>query len=340
MAEKPGIGWSAAMNTPLLHIGRDKTGTTAIQMFLANNKEILKEHGFFIPTSGMRGNAHHQIGEQLATRNLGLIRAVIQRSTIKDLLTELKLSDSIPILTSEAFQRCYPFLVRKTLRLQNARVIVYIRDQLDYIASAYTQRVHASNYTGTISDYFRQIKGINYARFLERWHSNFPSEFCVRLYDKTALTNGSIVDDFIQHGLRLPTDLPWNHGSDQNANPSLNEKTAQFKLYLNRSGRLKEFRPGFLYRALPLMNSAFPAPKLTVTNEITKAVHNKWTVKESEVARRYFNRDSLFEYQRKLPSQVIPITESEISEMWQYLLALKDIFRSSKEEFEALLRAE
>ncbi|WP_346839868.1 hypothetical protein [Microbulbifer sp. SAOS-129_SWC] len=327
------------MNTPLLHIGRDKTGTTAIQTFLANNKELLNEHGFFTPESGIRGNAHHLIGEQLATRNLGWIRALTQRSTISSLLSELAASDSSAIITSEAFQRCYPFLIRKALRLQEARVIVYIRNQIDYIASAYTQRVHATNYTGTINDYFRQIKGINYARFLERWHSNFPSEFCVRPYDKKALTNGSIVDDFIRHGLRLPVDLPWNHESDQNANPSLNQKTTQFKLYLNRSGRYKEFRPGFLYRALPLMNSAFPAPKLTVSKGIAETVRKKWTVKEAKVAQRYFNRESLFDYQCELPTEIKSISESEILEMWQHLMTLQDIFRSSKEEFEDLLRA-
>lgn len=325
------------MTSMILHIGRDKTGTTAIQQFLANNSELLREHGFFVPMTGIRGNAHHEIAEKLATRNFGWVRALTQRSTINGLLAEIQASDATPIITSEAFQRCYPLLVRTALKLNDTRVIVYIRDQLDYIASAYTQHVHATTYSGTITDYFRQIRGINYQRFLQRWQNNFPSQFCVRLYEKTALSDGNIIDDFIRHGLQLPRELAWNHGSSQNVNPSLNQKTTQFKLHLNRSGKVNEFRPGFLYRALPLMNATFSAAKLTVTPEIANLVHKKWADKESAVAQRYFKRDRLFDYQREIASKEVPITNNELSEMWQHLLTLQRIFQSSKKEFAALI---
>ena len=45
----------------LLHIGSQKTGTTSIQQFLARNRSILSERGFYVPDYVGGANHRHAV---------------------------------------------------------------------------------------------------------------------------------------------------------------------------------------------------------------------------------------------------------------------------------------
>ncbi len=54
-----------------IHVGPHKTGTSAIQWFLQENRAELLEHGYFVPESETKRGAHHALAEKLAGMEVG-----------------------------------------------------------------------------------------------------------------------------------------------------------------------------------------------------------------------------------------------------------------------------
>ena len=49
----------------ILHIGTNKTGTTAIQSFLYNNSQQIRNLGFSYPDFGIHNHGHHNLARLL-----------------------------------------------------------------------------------------------------------------------------------------------------------------------------------------------------------------------------------------------------------------------------------
>ncbi len=195
----------------LIHIGRHKTGTTAIQRFLRDNPRWMRENGYYMPDTGLDRVAHHEIAYAVS-RHQPIIRAALTTpSIIARLCAEIRQENKLTaVISSEAFQGRRPQLIRHYFAEFDPRVIVYIRNHLDYLASSYNQKVHATAYTGTIEHYYATIYRVNYARFLQNWDKNFPGKLTVRKFDRDFLERQDIVADFIRHGNCQPR-IPWPH---------------------------------------------------------------------------------------------------------------------------------
>ena len=106
------------MRKLILHIGRHKTGTTAIQRFLYGNPELLRANGYCYPDHGAIGFGHHDIAGALIKKNMELSEISDNEAVnkIRELIAGLvKGKKGIPIISSEAFQNCDPKLVRAAL---------------------------------------------------------------------------------------------------------------------------------------------------------------------------------------------------------------------------------
>lgn len=123
-----------------LHIGRHKTGTTAIQNFLFRNREQLLERGFYVPMAGRDGAGHHRLSRELSTvKKRRLKRRGGAGEAFLELAREVGQLEPGPqlLISSEDFQNCDPAVVSKALAAYRTRVVVYIREQVNYLASAY-----------------------------------------------------------------------------------------------------------------------------------------------------------------------------------------------------------
>jgi hypothetical protein len=128
------------MRKCFVHIGTPKTGTTSLQAVLTNRYDELKQHGFLYPRSG-RGpmEGHHNIAFELH----GHHRFKSELGTITDLLNEIDESTSNIVLSSESFCHiaCEPkfsdFINQLHHRGLKVFVIVYLRNQIDFIRSHY-----------------------------------------------------------------------------------------------------------------------------------------------------------------------------------------------------------
>ncbi|WP_428821436.1 hypothetical protein [Microbulbifer sp. MCCC 1A16149] len=299
----------------ILHIGRHKTGTTAIQRFLAANRGWLSSQGYIYPKTGIRGYGHHEIAENLPRIKAGILTARKLNLLVSELEKEIETTPELtPILSSEAFQQRQPWITKHYLKDRNVKVTVYLRDHLSYLASAYTQKIHATTYSGTLTEFFLYYYSrVNYEKFIRRWERNFPSLLDVRIYEKQQLAQQNIILDFLEKSLGITSDIPEISKSERDANPSLNTKIVQFKRHINESGEVNQYSGKQLYKVLPQLNKHFPSEKTQVTPRVFNWVQRLNAKRDMKIAKKYFNKNSLFDYKPYSAIEEKPITKKEIS---------------------------
>lgn len=310
------------MRDLLLHIGRHKTGTTAIQFFLADNRKALQDHGYFVPTSGRVHAAHHQFARQLSPPQLATLGHeydLAQLSSIRELEQEMTgvAQDLKAIVSSEVFQNCRPQAVQSAFRHYNVSVVVYLRNQLEYLASSYAQRIHATNYTGSIEDFYADVhrQSYHYASFLKGWNDQFSGRVIARRYEAK-----SVVDDFTINALGVS----WEAFKVRSArsNPSLNSLVTQFKCELNRRETAGTPTQEKIYPVLPSLNALFPAPKFALPASTAKELIKLCQGSDSEVAAKYFGDSVLFDYADFPTHKAEKLSEDQFARMYSTLLEL------------------
>jgi len=245
------------LNKLILHIGRHKTGTSSLQRFLHINRDRLESHGIYYPVSGATPLAHHDIARHLNARAV-LRFSEHEREKHTQAFNNLRLeianrTDTV-LLSSEGFQNCKPKLLARALDSDAVRVIVYIREQVDYLVSAYQQKVHATNYSGSLEE-FSDGFGVDYDTFLRRWEDAFDrSNMTVRIYSRKSLKDTDIVSDFCQNiGIPDNASLVRPKG-DQN--PSIGGSLLELKRRINRFLPAKS-TDAKLYRAFSELAATF-----------------------------------------------------------------------------------
>lgn len=197
----------------VIHAGRHKTGTTAIQKFLYDNAPALARQGVVYPDVGLDGVAHHQLAWAYGEGQSGRMR-----ETDKSIWAEIagKCSDNTRcvIVSSES-------LYRPLIDTNNAReimdmlpgfdieILVYVRNQLDFVESSYAQRVKAGHIVPSVSEWVTS-SGVDYEQQISGIAAGFgESNIKVRVYDRAVFEGGSIFTDFIS-----ACGLDWDESFD------------------------------------------------------------------------------------------------------------------------------
>ena len=229
-----------------LHIGLEKTGTTAIQAYLGSNRHVLiAEHGILFPRSlGGRLSANLAAACQLTERldDLRKIRGLLTPDAVDAYRAQLAEAFALELaherptrlvitcehLSSRLHQQAELARLRDFLlpHARSLRVWVYLRRQDAFLVSAYSTAVRSGR-----SAPFRWPKAgterrdLHFDRLLDRWAGVF-GEAAVRprIYDRRHLLGGDIVSDFCA-ALDLP---PGLERSTAEANTSLNARLLEF----------------------------------------------------------------------------------------------------------------
>ena len=238
----------------ILHIGTEKTGTTAIQDYLKSNRTALAKHGVYHPIASDTEHAsqwefaaivHHAPWTQDMGRELGITNKASQetfRETLSQKLDaefeKVESADTL-IISSEHFQsRLYleheisalkTFLERW---VEIFEVLVYFRRQDELALSLLSTRLKSSAQV-TLDNILRTLnsapKYYAYDEIYSRWADVFGADAMnPRIYDPDQWPKDSLVSDFC-----AASGLPELSTVPHRFNRSLNRQGFQFIHALN-----------------------------------------------------------------------------------------------------------
>lgn len=174
----------------ILHIGTNKTGTSALQRVLSQNPKPLREAGLIYPEYGQRSPdlpGHHRIPEQL-TRAPHHADYVV--SHLEEEVANAQAEGAF--LSSEVFHISNPHAFVDTLRERDHEVeaICVVRNHIDYFSSWYRETVKSEISTFDFPNFAYLIRN-PYMPFLSLWDTVLGSEnFHVYKYENHRFFSG------------------------------------------------------------------------------------------------------------------------------------------------------
>lgn len=305
----------------IVHIGLNKTGSTTIQGWLAANRDALAEQGIrYDPFEGQpQPSMAHAIGfTSLAVHHEGRIvpsadaRAHLKIDTLDDQARlvedfEARAEDSITngnygtyVISSEFLPAWLPRPEMAKLfhdwleqRFDRVRYVVYIRDQIDWVPSAYAQMIKMGG-TESLEDYLERRGERNYFRSLRKWIDGVGrGKLDVRLLERDFLIDGDLVTDFAHV---IGADMANTH-APKILNEAMDADALVKMLEVNRKA---EKFPNLMTRAMrgqqvTKLLAASTGAKLRLTPEQALDVAQRNAESNERLRRRFFpDREVLF----------------------------------------------
>ncbi|MCG5238990.1 hypothetical protein ACIU1J_31600 [Azospirillum doebereinerae] len=225
----------------IVHIGAPKTGSTAIQRFLFENREPLLACGVRYPDVSLRGYGHHDLAFLLGGGYP--VWATPQDRTLAELGAALRDAvraggtDTVLLSSENFYLYPEPATLRGLLRSagmeadDRVSIVCYLRRQDEAHVSWYNQTVKAQGNSAGFEASVRRDHGLwDYAERLKPWQAEFGTSALI-LRDYTALASGDVRGDFLTAiGLpHAPFALP-----PVRPNERINRDILDFQRLLNR----------------------------------------------------------------------------------------------------------
>jgi hypothetical protein len=198
------------MTDLFIHIGAPKTGTTAIQHFLQENRGKLAQHGVLYPSGGALKAAHHVIGAAVFPGRSSRLGAISRDDALSTAVREIRkeIADCEPRVVILSTEYLWGDLSSSNIRRllepfqdMSIKVVAYLRRQDLLAQSLYVQAVK-----GGLAEPFhvwleRAIEGekagFDFHKVLRAWRdAGIAVDIVVRVYEKSQL-RGDICSDFL-----------------------------------------------------------------------------------------------------------------------------------------------
>lgn len=196
----------------LLHIGINKTGTSAIQHWFTANCDALQQRGLLYPGTGRLSDAHYSLATTLGFSSTTMEPADVGGMlTMRDALRrEISMTAARQVVVSAEYLVLPRDLrpVQDMFRGLDTQVIVYLRRHDRWWESVYAQAVKQVKRPpfergfGAFYDFQRKTNPLigNYRALVDRWADAFGKEnIIVRPYEAQQ-NQPDLIADFIQAG--------------------------------------------------------------------------------------------------------------------------------------------
>ena len=303
----------------LLHIGTEKTGSTALQAYLFRNRKVLSREGFHVcQSSGLRNNrllaqAHMRswrVDEYFKFQNLTDIRArkAWRRSMLAAFSQEVAAASPKHhtfLVSSEHFHS--RLISRGEVRMlatslqslfDEVEFSCYFRRQDEMAVSFYTTVLMAGNSPGSIlptaQGAQRTRSYYDFERLLNRWAAAFGKDAITpRVYHPTCLKDGEVAADFLDVlGVAPGEKSP----PPRRLNTSLSAEAQQVLLWANSRldgvpiARARAARGGLVEK----LRQRAPGPQSLPSRQDVERFMRYYEESNARCARKWFGREQLF----------------------------------------------
>jgi len=197
----------------ILHIGAPKTGSSALQKFLLQNRKLLSKYGLFYPEHELDKNGISGGHSKLAISLIGKKKEEAN-SLFRNWYQKSRKDNKTLLLSSESFFNISGYL-QQFLANKKVLVIAYYRSPLDYVISVHNQLVKRHYETRTLRNYVSKLLELpqGTANLINKpWHTIYQEweklvgneNLRVRYYNEKHFYDNKIELDFI-HQLGLDT---------------------------------------------------------------------------------------------------------------------------------------
>ncbi len=232
-------------NTLLIHIGMQKTGTTALQNFLLNNNDLLQKYGWCYPILCDEELKPSDVREIQGCGNAYTIYCALiswnsrtEWNAGMDIVLRHLQDENVVISAEEiSLEGTDQFITAVKSIYENVKVVVYLRRQDREIESMYNQVIKSEAECGTFDQFVKSDSKFRYhcdgyLSKLEAISRIIGKEnLIVRVYEKQQLVGNDITTDFLSV-LGISTDRnEWKRS--QNVNFSMGGNQLEIKKLIN-----------------------------------------------------------------------------------------------------------
>ncbi len=213
-----------------VHIGLEKTGTSAIQYFLKLNRYQLKVQGdIYIPQYRTKDTTytHHRLAKSFfANQNIAKKHRSYSNFELDQLLQLLKSTKSSSIIVSSELFSYYKLeqikQFRAYLKAFKVYIILFLRRQDEYLEAQYAQHlkgIWTKGGTPVKPDQFT-AHNLNYNQFIGQWEKGGFDDIAVEIYS-TGEDKNQIYHQFFKNINASLLKNDWIMFPDSIKNPSL-----------------------------------------------------------------------------------------------------------------------
>lgn len=153
------------MATLVLHVGIPKTGSSALQVAFAQQRDTLADHGITYPAA--RNDSAARAGRVTGGNGTALLPHLASEAPSPAVLDrvreELAEADRFVLYSSEAMWRARPNRMAELMAVaDDVRVVAFLRDPVSHAVASHAQMVSAMGYEGTLLEYVRGEKAPPY----------------------------------------------------------------------------------------------------------------------------------------------------------------------------------
>jgi hypothetical protein len=237
--------------TIYFHNGSGKAGSTSIQLFLARNRDRLRERGYLYPQSAgpvahiwllLHALEPRRLARNPYTRVHGAEQVLSERRNfVPALKAEIEKERPQHIVFSQetCFRNLLPSEIERLRQLfleigGETKLITYLRRQSDHVCSAYQQTVRGGE-TRPLSEVLENratSARYRYCDLLSGWAEAFGKDnLRVRPFERSAFPGGDLISDFLS-AIGVPDDESFDRPLGQQ-NEGLDAKRTEFLRRLN-----------------------------------------------------------------------------------------------------------